>query len=144
MSPDIASGQRAAESLMTDTFAAYAPGGRTAQDEGTGLEVPVLDARGSTPGKIQGPSQQSSDTNTRTETIGGVPVEVISGGLHIPVSSPKPEIGWEYQCTAVGPRSPAALLNTRYRVVNVPLKSWMTAYRLDVVQIPNVIEVGAG
>lgn len=117
---------------MTDTFIAYAF--TTAKVDG--LDTQDWVDQGSTPDKVAGPSAQSRDTNTQTVTIGGVERTVVGGGLHIPISAPLPLIGWEYVCAATGPHSDPALVGRRWRVVDVPTKSYATARRLDVVEIP--------
>lgn len=124
-------GRRAAEAQMLDTFTAYAYTWSTVG----GIEQQTWAAQGTTRGKAAGRSRES-DPNTRTETIGGVERPVVEGGLHIPLTAPLPKIGWEYECTAVGPSSDPALLGRRWRVVDVPAKSHATARRLDVVEVP--------
>lgn len=115
---------------MLDDFTAYAY--TTAKvdglDEQTWVEQDV------TRGKVSGRSRDS-DTNTRTVTIGGVERVVAEGGLHLPLDAELPAIGWEYVCTAVGPSSDPSLLGRRWRVVDVPAKSYATARRLDVVEV---------
>jgi hypothetical protein len=127
-----------AESLMADTFTAYAPNGTTT--DGAGFEIPAYASKGETPGKISGASAQSADTNVRTVTIGGVERPVIEGGLHIPVSADVPKVGqygfgWEYVLTALGYMTDPSLLNSRWLVVDAPAKSYATARRLDVVRL---------
>jgi hypothetical protein len=136
MSVPVAAGQQAAERLMTLALDAYSPD----PDNPTvvnGQEQPGFASEGSTPGKVAGRSQQSSDTYTRTVTIGEVEVPILEGGLHIPISAPVPEIRWEYEVTALGADDDPVLLNRRYRVVSVPAKSFATARRLDVVEVPD-------
>jgi hypothetical protein len=134
----VLAGRRAAESLMTLTLAAYSPNGTTVVN---GQKVPAFASEGSTPGKVAGQSQQASDPYTRTVTVGDVEVPVIQGGLHIPLSAPvpveQPGRQWEYVVTAVGPADDPALLGRRYLVVSVPAKSYATARRLDVVEVPS-------
>lgn len=117
---------------MSDTFTAYSPGSKTPNPDG--YEVDGWSTEYATPGKIAGISRQG-DTNTRLVTIGTVDHPVLEGGLHIPIDAALPAIGWEFECTAVGPSSDPSLLGSRYRVVDVPLKSYATARRLDVVRI---------
>ena len=69
-------------------------------------------------------------------TVGGVERPVVEGGLHLPLDAELPAIGWHDICTAVGPSSDPALLGRRWEVVDVPAKSYATARRLDVAQIP--------
>lgn len=122
-----------AESMLTLTLAALSPNGTTTVNS---AEVPAFAAEGSTRGKLAGPSQQSQDAATRTVRVGDVEVPVLSGGLHIPINAPVPEARWEYVVTALGPADDPALLGRRYRVVGVPAKSFATARRLDVVEVP--------
>lgn len=133
----VTAGQRAAERLMTLTLTAYSPGAMTVVN---GQETPGDTPEGTTVGKASGQSQQASDPYTRTVTIGDVEVPVIQGGLHIPLSAPVPDERpghqWEYVVTAVGRADDPALLGRRYRVVSVPAKSYATARRLDVVEVP--------
>ena len=129
----IAQGRAAAEREMADTFTAYAPNGTTTDADG--YHVPAFASQGSTKGKIQGPSSQARDTNARTVRVGDVERPVIEGGLHIPIGATVPAIGWEYACTAVGALSDPSLAGRRYRVVDVPAKTFATARRLDVVQV---------
>ncbi len=129
-----------AESLFQDTFMAYAPGG-TAEDE-RGMEIPGYDDRGAVLGKVAGTSRQSRDTAARTIRIGNVDVTVIEAGLHIPVSAPVPDsgqygVGWEYELIEPGPMTDPALKGTRWLVVSAPSKSYMTARRFDIAQIPS-------
>ena len=125
-------GRVAAEQEMADTFTAYSPNGTTT--DANGYEVPAFASQGSTPGKVQARTRQG-DTNVRMIRVGDVDRPVLEGGLHIPISATVPSVGWEYVCTAIGSLSDAALLNRRYRVVDVPAKTYATARRLDVVMV---------
>jgi hypothetical protein len=125
-------GRAAAEGQMQDVFTAYAPGGKSTNADG--YEVDGFTSQGATVGKVSGRSREG-DTQTRTVNIGGSDRPIVEGGLHVPLSAPMPTIGWEYECTAVGPGSDPGLLGRRYRVVDVPLKSYATARRLDVVDV---------
>lgn len=127
-----------AEATYQDTFTAYSPNGTTT--DGAGFEVPAYANEGTTPGKIAGPSIQSRDTATRTETIGGMDLPVVEGGLHIPVSAGMPATGeygtgWEYVLTELGPMTDESLLDSRWLVVDAPAKSYATARRLDVCRL---------
>ena len=133
----VLAGRAAAEREMFDTLTAYSPGAPTTVN---GFEVPGYTSQGTTPGKIQGPSAQSSDTATRTVTVGGVELPIIEGGLHIPIGSAVPVAGeygtgWEYVLTTPGSSTDPALTNSRWLVVNAPAKSYATARRLDVVRL---------
>lgn len=130
-------GRQRAQALMLDTFTAYSPAGTT--KDADGMEVPAYVAQGTTVGKIQGRSK--GDTNTRTESVGGVDRPVVESGLHIPVEAPAPAYGprgtgWEYVLTTPGPSTPPDLVGSRWLVVDSPAKSAMTARRLDVVRLP--------
>lgn len=130
-------GRAAAELNMRDTFTAYSPNGTTTVN---GFEVPGYTSQGTTPGKIAGPSAQTSDTPTRTVTVGNAVLLVVEGGLHIPISATVPVAGeygtgWEYVLTTLGADTDASLLNSRWLVVAVPAKSYATARRLDVVRL---------
>lgn len=131
-------GQSAAEALMGCTFDAHSPNGTTTVD---GLQVQAYANEGSTPGKVQGGSTSTADTATEFVTVGGVRRPLLRGGLHIPVGAPVPRagdrgVGWEYHCTAVAAPGDQALVGRWYLVVNVPAKSYATARRLDVVEVP--------
>jgi hypothetical protein len=116
---------------MTDSFTAYASETVTVD----GLESDDWFIQFETVGKVSGRSREG-DTNTRTVSVGGVERPVVEGGLHIPLAAPVPEPGFELVCTAVGANSDPSLLNRRWRVVDVPAKSYATARRLDVVEVP--------
>jgi hypothetical protein len=128
----VARGRAAAQALLCDTFAAYSPNGTTT--DGNGYEVPAFASQGSTSGKVQARTRQG-DTNVRMVRVGDVERPVLEGGLHIPIGATVPSVGWEYACTAIGALSDPALLNRRYRVVDVPAKTYATARRLDVVLV---------
>jgi hypothetical protein len=122
-----AAGQFAAEALMGDEFTAYSEGTVTID----GLDEPGWVAEYVTVGRVVGQSRQS-DAESRTVTVGGVEREVLQGGLHIPLAADLPAIGWVFVCTAVGSGSDPALLGRKWRVQDVPVKSYATARRLDV------------
>lgn len=127
----LARGRRAAEALMLDTFEAFTIE-RTTVD---GFKQDTDVSQGITRGKVSGRSA-GADTDTRTVTVGGVERPVVDGGLHLPLDPMRPKIGWEFRCTAVGPGSDLSLLGRRWRVIDVPAKSYATARRLDVVEVP--------
>lgn len=133
---EMAEARADAAALMTDTFTAYSPGGMTTNADG--YEVEGFTSEYTTPGKIAGRSRQGGDTSTRFVTVGTVDRPVFEGGLHIPLDAALPAIGWEFVCTDVGPASDPGLLGRRYRVVDVPLKSFATARRLDVIDVTNL------
>lgn len=138
---EVAELQADAESMMGDTFRAFAPTARA--KNAAGYESQAYAAQGDTVGKVQSRSSGSgagSDVSSRSVDIGGVIRPVLEGGLHIPLSAPVPVAGpvgtgWEYECIAVGPLSDPTLMGRRYLVVGVPAKSYPTARRLDVVQL---------
>lgn len=117
---------------MLDEFTAY---GAPTWAKVAGLDAETRPEQYVTAGRVSGRSREG-DTNTRTVTVGGVESPVVEGGLHIPLSAGLPAIGWEFVCTATGPASDPALAGRRWRVVDVPAKSYATARRLDVVEIP--------
>lgn len=131
--------QAEAESLMTLTLTPHTPAGTTT--DGNGNVIPTYTAGTTHPGKVQAGSQAGSDTATRYVKIGGIACPVLSGGLHVPISAAVPVaseergIGTEYVVSAVGPMDDPALLNRRFLVVGVPVKSFATARRLDVVEV---------
>ena len=118
---------------MADTFTAYGLPEWTATD---GIEAESRVAQYDTRGKVSGSSAQSADTYTRLVTIGGVERPVLQGGLHIPITAALPADGWEFECVEVGPDSDPSLVGRRWRVVSTPAKSYATARRLDVVEVP--------
>lgn len=132
--PEMAAAQAEAESLMTLKLGWFSPNGTTTTN---GKQTPAFATESSTLGKVAGQSAQSTDTYTRTVVVGQVEVPVLQGGLHIPVGAPLPAIRWECVVTAVGAGADPALLGRRYRVVSVPAKSYATARRLDVVEVPS-------
>lgn len=116
---------------MLETFTAYAATWTTVG----GLQVQTWVQQYVTDGKVAGRSRQGGDTNTRIVTIGGIERFVLEGGLHIPLNAGLPAVGWEFVCTAAGPYSDPSLLGRRFRVVDVPAKSYATARRLDVFEV---------
>lgn len=122
-------------SLMQDTFTAYSPGGTTTDDDG--FETPGWTSEYETLGRVSGRSREG-DTNTHLTRIGTVDRPVVEGGLHIPLDAEVPAIGWELVCTAAGPGSDPGLVGRRYRVIDVPMKSYATARRLDVVDVTDL------
>lgn len=130
-------GRLVAESLMDLTLAAYSPNEETVD----GLKVRTFADEGETRGKVQSGSQAGQDAATRSVKVGGTDRPVMEAGLHIPISSSVPVagdrgIGWEYVVTAIGPASDPSLLGRRFLVVGVPAKSYATARRLDVCEVP--------
>jgi len=115
---------------MLDTFTAYAY--ETIKVDGIDEQTWV--AQYDTSGTASG--QSARDTYTRYIQVGGVEVPEVQGGLHIPLSADLPAIGWRFECIAVGPNSDPNLLGRKWQVTNVPAKSYATARRLDVVEVP--------
>ncbi|WP_332644079.1 DUF6093 family protein [Aeromicrobium sp.] len=134
-----------AESLMTLTLTPHTPTvPPTYTIDGDGYEVPTLTPGTPHAGKVQSRSGglgAAGDTTARYVEIGGTPRPVLSGGLHIPISAPVPlageqrNYGTEYVVTAVGSMDDPALLGRRFLVVAVPVKSFATARRLDVIEL---------
>lgn len=124
---------------MTLTLTAYSPNGTTTDPDG--YEIPAYADEGSTPGKVQAGSRAGDDTAARYVRVGDVERPVLNAGLHIPIAADVPVaseqrgIGWEYLVTAVGASDDPALLGKRFLVVSVPVKSFATARRLDVVEV---------
>lgn len=133
-----ARGQGLAETNMTLTLHAYSPGDPVTVD---GKMAPGWNDEGTTRGKVQSPGAQGGDPVTQYLRIGDVDRPVITSGLQIPVSAAVPVEGkvrgqaWEYVVDAVGPSDDPALLGRRYMVVSCPAKSYLTARRLDVVEV---------
>jgi hypothetical protein len=116
----------------------FVPDGTTTVD---GLEVQAYAQHDDTVGKVQGGSASTQDTATEFIQIGGVKRPIMRGGLHIPVGAPVPVagdrgVGWEYHCIAVATPGDQSLVGRWYLVVNVPAKTYATARRLDVVEVP--------
>lgn len=128
---EVAELQEIAESLYQDQFTAYAY--TTARVDG--LDTRTWVEQDVTLGKVAGRAREG-DTNTRTVAVAGDERPVVEGGLHISLTAVLPVIGWEYVCTWIGDETDPALLGRRWRVVDVPAKSYATARRLDVVEIP--------
>lgn len=119
---------------MQDEFTAY---GVPAWGKVDGLDEETRPVEYTTRGKVQGlGGLRGNDPQTRMETVGGVERPVMNGGIHIPLSAPPPAVGWQFKVTAIGPQSDPALLGRVYQVVESPAKSYATARRLDVVEIP--------
>lgn len=127
----LAAGRAAAEALMLDEFTALVYTDTTDADD---LEVKDWEPQGDpVPGKF--PSKVNGQPqNTRMVNVGGVDRPVIEGGLHLPWSA-SPEPGMRYRCTAVGPDTHPSALNRTVHVVEAPISSDMTAWRLDVVEV---------
>ena len=126
-------GRQAAARLMADTLAF----GRVtmAPNPDTGFEEETFVADFTTPGKVAGPSR-GGDQTVRTVTVGGTERPVIEGGVHIPADRPETvTAGTLVKVTALGPLSPAHLLNRVYRVEGESTKSYQTARRFDVVEV---------
>lgn len=137
--PALRRGQHAAEDLMTLTLVPHVPAGLGEVD---GYDVQLYDPRVPHPGKIHGSSLTAQDAATTFVTIGEVELPVLKAGLHIPIGAPVPTPGmvrgrgWEYLVSAVGRYNDPALLGRWFLVVAVPMKSFATARRLDVVEVP--------
>lgn len=81
-----AAGRRAAEARMTSRATIRRNTGRTAQDETTGLEVPIWDTTyADLPFRLGGANSGSS--GTRTQDIGGVEVQLAIRTAHLPAAT---------------------------------------------------------
>ena len=137
--------QARAETLHTLTLAWYSPNGKTAAGA-DGMVRRAAKAEGTTRGKMQAPSQLPGvDTPTRMVKIGDTELPVLSGALHIGIrdlldgaGALRLKIGWECTVAAVGADDDPALLGRKYRVVDVPVKSFSTARRIDVVDVTHL------
>lgn len=127
---------------MTLRLSWWEPGGVTVVDE---LEVPQFTSRGNTPGKAQAASRASGDTRARQLSIGETDRSENIGHIHIPVGAMIDTAGgliiregWECVVETITPGvDDSALLGRRYRVAAPPpVKSRLTARRLDVVEVP--------
>ncbi len=119
---------------MTLTLTWYSPTGDvTVVDR---MEVAGFTLEGTTVGKVQGVI--NSDTTTRMVRVGDHERPILTAGVHIPLTGLVPEVDWECVVTSCGAHDDAALSGLCYRVVEVPAKSYATARRLDVVEVPNV------
>jgi Family of unknown function (DUF6093) len=128
-----------AEELMTATFSVQAPGSATTVVDG--FKRSGLINKTPTVGKIQGGAAAARDTVSRYVSVGGVKRPVLEGGLHIPIDAEVPcagdeGIGWIYTCTAVCVGEDPALVGRSFLVVSAPAKSFASARRLDVVEVP--------
>ena len=133
-----------AESLMSLTVTAYKPGKGTVN----GYETTVYTSQGTSAAKVNGTSATGRDTVSRTIMIGEVARPVIEGGLHLPldsfvtngvlgiVASDQRGTAWEFVVDAAPDPADAVLVGRRYMVTNCPAKSFATARRLDVVEVP--------
>lgn len=118
---------------MRDTLAF---GSMTKTTNADGFEVDTFTATFSgIPGKVAGGSI-GNDQGVRMVTVGGTERPVISGGVHIPAGRTEAiTTGMIVKVTALGPESPAHMLNRLYRIEGESTKSHQTARRFDVVQL---------
>lgn len=143
---EIAEFQEDAASLMTLRLMAHkpAPGGLVTDAEG--IKVPGTIPVSECCGKVQAESNQGGDTTVRTFRVGGVERPVLRAGLHIPATAYVTDgvlqirdgdrgIGWEFEVLEVGPPASPTLAGRRFLVVGVPDKSYLSARRLDVVEL---------
>lgn len=131
-------GRVAAESLMVDTFAAYAPGAEVTK--ANGLPGVGYSLQYTTAGKATGRPRalEAKDNRTTFVMVGKTKRPVIRGGLAIPMSKALPVagdfgFGWEFECTAVATTSDPNLVGQRFLVVGISVRTYQTARRLDVV-----------
>lgn len=124
--------------LMSLTLTPQVPNGTTTDADG--FEVLAFAAQPPHSGYVPRKAAAGRDTPTRYVSIGGIERPVLSGGLSIPATEPRPQAGeqrglaWEYVVTAIGPNDDPELLNARYMVVGSP-RVTATARRLDVVEV---------
>jgi hypothetical protein len=127
----VEAGRRAAEARMVDTCVIRYPTGDMVQDEGTGRVSPVYADRLTSRCRVQ-----SRNLAARAQEVGGRTATTISLELHLPVSGTgSVRAGDVAEVTAVGPKSDAALLGRKYRVVGPVAESTATARRLDVEEV---------
>lgn len=124
--------RRDAESLMQDTCTVSRRSGSTKVD---GLDAPAFAQMFTSPCKVAGRSQ-GGDVSPRTVTVGGVERVVIQGGVHLPVTAEAVREGDRIEVTEIGSATDPALLGSTWEVVGFAGKSWATARRLDVVEVP--------
>jgi Family of unknown function (DUF6093) len=116
----------------------YSPNGTTTTVNR--MEVPGFDDRGTTPGKVRALPREG-DTVTRMVMVGGTERPVLNGTIHVPLSAfvgPTGltlTVGWECVVDSCSPNDDPALVGRRYRIVEVPAKSYATARRMDAVEV---------
>lgn len=126
----VVEGRALAESLMTSTITVRYKTGRTAQNESTGAEVPVMAVRFESPAKFQSTGVLAS---SRVDA-GGRDVVLDQMQIHYPVSMPQVEQDDEITCDS-NPSDPR--LVGRVFVVGDPMnKTYATATRLNVREKP--------
>lgn len=130
MDARLSRGRAMANATFTDTFIAFTY--ETVKIDG--LDETVWVEGEETFGKVPNRRSGGDATNLRKVTIGGVEHDVIDGGLHLPLAA-DPQIGAVYLCTALGPTSPPALLGRAFKVIEAPVTSTMTAWRLNVEEV---------
>lgn len=121
-----------ANDLLEDTFHLLA---LTETTDADGMTVHDWAPTGDPiPGKFPSRRSGGDAQNARMVDVGDVERPVIEGGLHLPFSA-APEPGQRYRCTAVGPRTHPSALGRTVQVIEAPVASGMTAWRLNVVSV---------
>lgn len=134
----LASGQRAAEALMTDSGIMRRPSGRAAQDPVTGSQGPgFTDLFTLTADPVYGGGAKIQTRNlvTRDVEAGGRTTVTVRVELHIPISAPAVMVGDVWEHTAVGEGSDPQLVGRKFRVTAPVGKSKATARRFEVEEI---------
>jgi len=121
-----------AAGMMTDTFHLLA---LTETTDADGMSVHAWAPTGDPiPGRFPSRRSGGDAQNMRMVDVGGVERPIIEGGLHLPFSA-SPEPGQRYRCTAIGPRTHPSALGRTVQVIEAPVASNMTAWRLNVVEV---------
>jgi hypothetical protein len=125
-------GRLLAESLMQDTCSVSTWTGRTVQNETTGAEAKVYAVDFTSKCKVQ----RRSQNQTTEPEVGGRRIAVDEVEIHLPVSAEQVVEGQVIEITAVGSLSDVRLLGRKF-VVSAPMnKSYATATRLSVKELP--------
>lgn len=120
-------GRALAESLMQDTCIVEFKTGRTAQNESTGKEEAVYEARFISRCKIQDKGLTDSDRE-----VGGRREVDATAQVHLPWDAPEVFTDDRIRITAIGPQTKPAVLGKTYIVGSSAEKSMATATRLNV------------
>lgn len=122
----------AAEALMLDTCTVSDKTGRMAQNEGTGAEEAVYVARFSSKCKIQ----SSASLVVSDASVGGHRQAIDQLQIHLPVTVGQVAQGELITITATGAGSDPRLVGRKF-IVGAPMsKSFATATRLSVKELP--------
>lgn len=137
--------QARARETHTLTIQWYSPGGLSAAGS-DGMRRRTGTPEGKSRGKMQALATiPGVDPVSRMVKIGDTEVPVLEGGLHIPVGDMldgagqlRIRDGWEGVVVRLGPYDDPPLFGKRFRVVGIPEKSFVTARRLDVVDVTHL------